>query len=41
MIGHVVRMDQGSTVMKVLQRKLGGSRRGRPRVRWQEDVEED
>jgi len=41
MIGHVVRMDQGRTIMKVLQSKLEGSRRGRPSVRWLEDVEKD
>jgi hypothetical protein len=27
MIGHVVRVDQGRTVMKVFQSKLEGSRR--------------
>ena len=41
MVGHVVRMDQGRTVMKVLQSKLEGSGRGRPRVRWPEDMEKD
>jgi len=41
-IGHVVRMDQGRTVRKVFERKPEGSkRRGRPRVRWLEDVEKD
>jgi hypothetical protein len=37
MIRHVIRMDQGRTVMKVLESKLEGSRRGRPGVRWLED----
>ena len=41
MIGHVVRMDQGRTVTKVFQSKLEGSRRGRPRLKWLEDVEKD
>ena len=41
-VGRVVRMDQGRTVRKVFERKPEGSkRRGRPRVRWLEDVEKD
>jgi len=35
-------MDQGRTVTKILERKLDGSRRkGRPRLRWLDDVEKD
>jgi len=41
-IGHVVSMDQGREVIKVIESKLTGSRRrGRPRLRWLEDVEKD
>jgi hypothetical protein len=41
-IGYIVRIDQGRTVTKILERKLDGSRRkGRPRLRWLEDVEKD
>jgi hypothetical protein len=40
--GHVVRMDQGRTVKKILESKPEGSRRrGRPRMRWLEDVKKD
>jgi hypothetical protein len=35
-------MDQGRTVERISESKLGGSRkRGRPRLRWLEDVEKD
>jgi len=35
-------MDQGRTVKKVLESKQEGSRRrGRPRLRWMEDLEKD
>jgi len=41
-IGHVVRMDQGRIVKKIFESKPEGSRRrGRPRMRWLEDVEKD
>ena len=39
--GHVVSMDQGREVIQALESKLVGSRRGRPRLRWLEDVEKD
>ena len=40
--GHVVRIDQGRTVKKIFESKLEGSRRkGRPRLRWLEEVEND
>ena len=39
-IGHVVRMDQGRAVKKIYESETEGSRRrGRPRLRWLEDVE--
>ena len=40
-IGHVVRMEQGRTVMKIFESRPEGSRRGRSRLRWMEDVEKD
>ena len=41
-IGHVVGMDHGRTVKKILESKSEGSRkRGRPRLRWLKDVEKD
>ena len=40
--GHVVGMDQGRIVKKIFDSKQEGSRtRGRPRVRWMEDVGKD
>jgi hypothetical protein len=41
-IGHVVRMDQGRKVKKIVESKLEGNRRrGRPRLRWLEDAEKN
>jgi len=41
-IGHVVRMGHRRTVKKVFESKPEGSRRrGRPRLRWLEDVVKD
>ena len=35
-------MDQGRILKKIIESKLEGSRRrGRPRLRWLEDVEKD
>ena len=40
--GHAVRMNHGSQLKKIFDSKADGSRRrGRPRLRWLEDVEED
>jgi hypothetical protein len=39
--GHVVRMDQGRTVKKIMESKPKSRRRERPRMRWLEDVEKD
>jgi hypothetical protein len=33
-------MDQGRTVKKVYENKLEQSRRGRPKLRWLEDVKD-
>jgi hypothetical protein len=39
---HIIRMNKTRTVKKILEEKLGGRRgRGRPRVRWIDDVEDD
>ena len=41
-IRHLVRIDQRRTVKKIFGSKLEGNRRrGRPRLRWLEDVEKD
>jgi hypothetical protein len=41
-LGHVIRMNETGTVKKVLGGKLEGRRgRGRPRLRWINDVEDD
>jgi hypothetical protein len=35
-------MDETRTVKKIFEEKLGGRRgRGRPRLRWNDDVEDD
>ena len=41
-LGHIIRMPETSTVRRVLEAKPGGKRRrGRPRRRWLDAVEED
>jgi len=41
-LGHVMRMDEKRTPMKILEWKPIGTRiRGRPRKRWIVDIEED
>jgi len=41
-IKHVVRINDGRTVKKLLEGKPGGgSKQGRPRLRWLDDVESD
>ena len=41
MIRHVVRIDQGGTVKKIIKSKPEERRKGRPRLRWMEDVEKE
>jgi hypothetical protein len=41
-LGHIVRINETRTVKKIFEEKLGGRRgRGRPRLRWNDDVEDD
>jgi hypothetical protein len=41
-LGHIIRMNQTMTLKKIFEEKLGGRRgRGRPRLRWINDVEDD
>jgi hypothetical protein len=41
-LGHTIRMNEIRTVKKIFEEKLGGRRgRGRPRLRWFDDVEDD
>jgi hypothetical protein len=41
-LGHIIRMNETRTVNKISEEKLGGRRgRGRPRLRWIDDVEDD
>jgi cobyric acid synthase len=42
MLGHVIRMNEARIVKKIFEDKFKGRRgRGRPRLRWINDVEED
>jgi hypothetical protein len=41
-LGHVIRMDETRSVKKIFEGKLEGRKdRGRPRLRWIIDVEDD
>jgi hypothetical protein len=41
-LGHVVRMNETRSVKKVFEGKIEGRRsRGRPRLKWINDVEDD
>jgi hypothetical protein len=41
-LGHVIRMNENRSVKKIFKRKLEGRRgRGRHRLRWINDVEDD
>ena len=41
-LGHMVRMNETRSVKKIFERKLEGRRgRGRPRLRWINDMEDD
>ena len=41
-LGYVIRMNEARSVMKIFDGKLVGRRgRGRPRLRWINDVEDD
>jgi len=41
-LGHVIRMNETKSLKKIFEEKLEGRRgRGRPRLRWINDVEDD
>jgi hypothetical protein len=41
-LGHIIKMDETRSVKKIFEGKLEGRRgRGRPRMRWINDVEDD
>jgi hypothetical protein len=41
-LGHIIRMNEARALKKIFKGKLEGRRgRGRPRLRWMKDVEED
>jgi hypothetical protein len=41
-LGHIIRMDKTRSVKKIFEGRLEGRRgRGRPRLRWINDVEDD
>ena len=42
LFGHVIRMNETSSVEKIFEGKLEGRRgKGRPKLRWINDVEDD
>jgi hypothetical protein len=41
-LGHIIRMDETGSIKEIFEGKLEGRRgRGRPRLRWINDVEDD
>jgi hypothetical protein len=41
-LGHIIRIDETRSVKEIFEGKLEGRRgRGRPRLRWINDVEDD
>ena len=40
-LGHLVRMEEDRMPRKIFAQELEGTRRGRPRKRWKEEVERD
>jgi len=40
-LGHLERMEEDRMPKKVFTQELEGTRRGRPRKRWKEEVERD
>ena len=41
-LGHIIRMNETRSVKKIFEGKLEGRRgRGRPRLKWINDVEDD
>ena len=42
MLGHIIRMNETRSVKRIFEGKLEGRRgKGRPRLRWINDVEDD
>jgi len=40
-LGHLERMEKEKMPKKIITEELEGTRRGRPRIRWKEEVERD